>query len=123
MNVGRHKMKKIVPFILLLVMISCSTSKQTISITDIKRKETITIKKRDSQGNIHGISISGKGHVNGKAEIALILDGKPYKTENIVGEIEFHWGGDWYSDTATIEYLPLTVESGNLSLEYRFKEI
>jgi hypothetical protein len=116
-------MKKIIPSILLFMVLSCSTDEQTARIADVQIKEKLILKKLDSQGNIHSLIITGKGHLNGIAEIALVLDGKQYKTEHLFGEVEFVWDGDWYSDVATIEYLPSTVERGHLTVEYRFKDI
>jgi len=48
---------------------------------------------------------------------------KPYKTEKLSGKVEFHWGGDWYADTAEIRYNPITVNSSQFKIIYSFKEI
>jgi len=67
--------------------------------------------------------IRGSGRLDGEAEIVLMLNGKPYKTEKMKGNIKFTWGGDWYADSITLIYRPLNVESGILILEYWFNDI
>jgi len=116
-------MKKIHLFVLLAFVFGCSQGKQTHSIADVTKSEIVVLNKLSSQGNIIGISIVGNGHLDGSAEILLILNGKPYKTEIISGNVKFQWGGDWYSDSATIEYKPSSVAGGHLSLQYKFKDI
>ncbi len=34
------------------------------------------------------------GHLDGIAEMVLILDGKPYKTEKFSEDVAFEWSGD-----------------------------
>ncbi len=50
-----------------------------------------------------------------------MLNEKPYNTENITGNVSFNWGGDWYSDSATIIYKATNVTEGNLIIEYNFE--
>ncbi len=116
-------MKKTFAFVLLVVVIGCGVVKQTHSVADVTKPETITLKKQSSQGSIHSMSVVGKGHLDGTAEIVLILNGKPYKTEHLSGDVDFQWGGDWYSDSAKIEYKPSSVKNGHLSLQYKFEDI
>ena len=86
------------------------------------KAETITLQKETTQGDIHYITIVGKGNLDGTAEIVLILTGKPHKTEKLSGTVDFEWNGDWYSNSAKIEYRPSSVKSGSLRLEYNFKD-
>ncbi len=116
-------MKKIFLFIFLAVVVGCSQGKQTHSIADVSKSETIVLNKLSSQSNIHGISIVGKGHLDGSSEIVLILNGKSYKVERLSGDVNFKWGGDWYSDSVNIEYKPSSVKNGHLKLQYIFKDI
>jgi hypothetical protein len=71
--------------------------------------------------NIYAIHIRCSGKIDGQAEISLILNGKPYKTEQLNGKVSFSWSGDWYSDSAEIQYKPIKVSSGVLNFSYAFK--
>ena len=95
---------------------------QTYDVADVTKAEIITLEKKSTQGHIHGITVIGKGHIDGDAEIVLLLSGTPYKTETLSGDVDFTWGGDWYSDSAKVEYKPSSVKSGHLSLQYAFED-
>ena len=115
---------KIIPILIVLAfLMGCSGNDQIYNIADVTKPETIKLKKASSQGNIYSLTVVGKGHLDGTAEIALILNGKPYKTESLSRDIDFKWSGDWYSDSAKIEYNPSSVKRGNLSLQYKFEDI
>jgi len=116
-------MKKIVAITLLALLVGCSGKNQTCSVVDVAKPETITLAKLSSQGNIHSITIVGKGRLDGTAEIVLILNGKPYKTEKLSGDVDFKWRADWYSDSASIVYTPSSAKAGNVNLHYRFEDI
>ena len=49
-----------------------------------------------------------------------MLDGSPYKSEDITEKVSFHWGGDWYADTAEIRYDPVSVRDGELNISFKF---
>ena len=83
----------------------------------------ITLKNSNNQKHVYGIDIRGLGNIDGDATITLILNGKPYKTEKLRGGVSFKWGGDWYSDTAEIQYTPGYVNSGELVIEYKFSTL
>ena len=64
--------------------------------------------------------INVTGNIDGSAEIYLMLNGKPYKTEKISGNVNFKWDGDWYSNNALIIYKATDVNKGKLSIGYAF---
>ena len=99
----------------------CGQRNQGYKITDVTKPETIILKKLKSQDRIHYLTIVGTGNIEGAGEITLMLNGKPYKTESLSGAVQFNWAGDWYSDSAKIEYKPTSVKSGKLNLQYHFK--
>jgi hypothetical protein len=101
----------------------CRDSTNNLAITTLDHKQEILLKKDSGQGNIHGIFVRGSGKLGGEARISLLLNGKPYKFETLSGPIDFKWGGDWYSDEAKILYEPIHATSGQLILQYSFKEI
>lgn len=117
-------MKKIfVAITSVLLLTGCGINMQTYQIPDVTKAETITLSKNNGQRNIHGITIIAKGNIDGKATISLILNDGPYKTEKLSGNIDFKWGGDWYSDSIEIRYEPIFLISGSLKLKYRFEDI
>ena len=116
-------MRNVLAIISIALLAGCSGNSQEYNIADVTKPETITLQKVRSQGNIHSITVVGKGHLDGSATIVLILNRKPYKTESLSGDVGFSWGGDWYSESAKIEYQPSSVKSGKLSLQYKFKDI
>jgi len=111
--------KVIGAIILALLMEACSDYDSSTSISDVRREQLVVLKSGDPKP-VHSINIQGKGHIEGEATISLMLNGKPYKTEKLNGATSFKWAGDWYSDTAEIQYRPTHVSSGELVLEYRF---
>lgn len=120
-DVGNKKMK-ILFTCLIVLAISTGCGTRTHRVADITKDDTIVLTKKTSQGPIQSFSIAGSGKINGQAEITLILNGKPYKTETLSGPIKFRWGGDWYSDNAEIRYTPVSVTEGNLKLKYGFND-
>ena len=110
--------------ILPFLMVACGTiHNQQAEIKNIKNKETIILKKLPSQGNVHGIKIKISGYINEEAKISLILNQEEYKTEILKGNFTFDWIGDWYADTAEVIYKPLNVQSGKVTLKYRFLDL
>lgn len=111
--------KLIICFAVAILLSGCGGSR-THDIVDVKKAEVIVLKKKPGQGPIHSLSVSGHGKIDGNAEISLILNSGPYKTEKLTGNVNFRWGGDWYSDQAEIRYNPGMVTGGNLRLTYKF---
>lgn len=99
---------------------SCTQYSREAQIADVRKEEVIVLRSDPDRGPVHGISIRGRGSLEGEAQISLMLNGAPYKTEKLIGKVNFSWGGDWYSDTAEIRYEPIRVKSGQLVIEYEF---
>jgi hypothetical protein len=122
--VGNMKMMKLLICLVLTALVSgCGAETRTVEVTDVTKSETIALKKDPGQGAIHSLTVKGKGRIDGNAEIVLILNGGPYRTERLSGRVDFRWGGDWYSDQAEIRYRPTSPTGGSLSLEYKFNDI
>jgi len=105
---------------LLLPLAACVDYDRAIKVSDVRKEEVVTVKSNQSSGHVYGINIRGTGNIDGEASISLILNGEPYKTEILKGEVSFEWDGDWYSDTAEIVYKPKLINSGELVIEYNF---
>ncbi len=93
---------------------------ESMAVPDVTKELIIRLEKKSGNNNVVSIFIEGKGNINGKAEISLLLNGKAYKTEKINDRFSFVWSGDWYSDTAEIIYKPNSVSSGSIKLNYSF---
>ena len=63
------------------------------------------------------------GKLEGEAQLILMLNGAPYKTERMKGKVIIDWGGDWYSDSMELRYQPSSITSGQLVIEYTFTDL
>ena len=100
----------------------CHHGDRFYTISDPTKSETIILTKLPEQGSIYGWALEGSGAIEGEAEISLMLDSKPYRTEQLSGTIDFQWKGDWYADEAEILYTPNSVIGGSVQLKYRFHD-
>ncbi len=103
-----------------LAITACVKYNQSLTFTNVQKKQIIELKTKTKDELVHGISIKVTGHIEGEAKIILMSGGKPYRTEAITGKVKVRWDGDWYSDTAEIHYEPTNVKSGELLFEYFF---
>ena len=125
-------MKKLLLFIIILLAIGLYyinektdlITNRVYEIKDVSKKSTIFLHKIEAQEYVHGFFVHIRGNIDGKAKIALnyLNSGKnPQRSEDISGEVDIKWGGDWYADELKIEYEPLSnITKGSLSLEYAF---
>ncbi len=116
-------MRFCVIFISIVLLSGCGGRAQSVDVTDVTKAETLTISKKPGQGGVYAISIRARGKIDGEAEISLLLNGAPYRTERIAGDVALEWGGDYYADDAEIAYTPINVRGGHLRLLYRFKDL
>jgi hypothetical protein len=63
------------------------------------------------------------GKLEGEAQLVLMLNGAPYKSERMKGKVNFTWGGDWYSDSIELRYQPINVTAGHLVIAYTFADL
>ncbi len=91
---------------------------QTIKVTEVKKKTTITLNAPRKAKLIHGINLRIFGNLKGSATVS-IGDRPP---QNIASSFDVRYEGDWYSPTCEVHYTPLEVETGSLSIQYEFRE-
>jgi len=115
-------MKKMVVLTVLVLLVGCGNSSQSKTVANVATPQTITLEKGVLAGTIHGIEIGVSGNINGDATIALLMNNRPYKTENITGNVAVTWAGDWYSDSAVVTYVPDNVREGQLTVTYQFRD-
>ena len=69
-------MRHIIVASFMLLLVGCRSNMQTYKtykIEDLSSKQTIVLKKGNSQKNVHAITIFGEGNINGQASISLLL--------------------------------------------------
>lgn len=101
----------------------CGIGMHSHTISDVKKGETIILVKSPNQEDIYSLTVKGDGAIEGKAEISLFLNSKPYKVERLSGLVNFEWESDWYSDRAEIRYRSLSAKAGRLRLQYQFHSL
>jgi len=105
-----------------LMLTACDKSNQQFIVNDVSKSQDIFLESHKS-GNVHSLTITVTGDITGNSEIALMAGEKPYKLENITGKVNVTWGGDWYSEKATIRYTPKNASDGKLVIDYKFNTI
>ena len=105
--------------VLLAGLAACSPS-HTASVSNPSEPTIIKLAVTEPEKQVVSLQIQGTGSIDGSAEIALMLDGKAYRSEQLKGLVSFTWAGDWYSPSAEIHYRPSKVQGGKLELQYRF---
>ena len=97
---------------------------RTYQLVDVTKPSTTLLQKIKGQEHVFGFFLHITGHIEGKAKITLNYQDSsknPHRIENISGDVDIKWGGDWYADVLEIKYKPIAnVKSGVLSFEYAF---
>ena len=104
-----------------VLVVGCSKYDGKIIIADVTKSTQVTLRAAKPSGTVVGISIRGRGRLDGTGQIVLILNGRPYRTEELDGNIRFDWTGDWYSPLAEVRYEPRDANGGQIELRYRFR--
>src|SRR5690554_2248240 len=78
-------MKKVITCLAVAVLLSGCGGTRTHDVADVTKAEVIVLKYTPGQGPFHSLSVTGFGEIQGDAEISLILNGDPYKTEKLSG--------------------------------------
>jgi hypothetical protein len=120
-------MKKLtfILFVIQLALLSTSCTKydQRLEIADAKKPQVLILQKKPGQKNIVSMGIHCYGKLEGEAQLVLMLNGAPCKTEHMNGRVSFKWGGDWYSDSMEARYQPNNITSGQINIEYTFSDL
>jgi len=95
----------------------------TLDIEDATRQSEATLHAPPGYDAIYALDVVGSGRITGEGEISLILNGAPYKTHHVSGEVSFTWGGDWYSPEAKVRFTPSSKASGSVTLHYKFRSL
>ncbi|TVQ55429.1 MAG: hypothetical protein EA377_03485 [Phycisphaerales bacterium] len=110
----------VIIFIALWLLFAQSSALPSVSVSDVRQPETIVLEQETGDDSVRWLTVRGSGVLNGEATISWVVDGQPYRVEQLNDEIDFEWGRDWHSRTAEIRYEPGEVRSGTVSLHYKF---
>jgi hypothetical protein len=92
----------------------------SVRITDSSKPAELTLHAKHNATTVTALHVEARGKIDGAAEITLMLNGQPYKTERVNGAGKFSWRVDWYSPEAVVRYTPLTAKRGTITLRYNF---
>lgn len=115
-------MKLILPCCLLLSLSSCTTNTRLYRLSDPTENQQLLLRKRFVSKPTYGLLIMGKGYIDGEARIALLLEGKVYRTRVISGRVKFQWRENWRDHRAILRYQPVSVTEGNLKFSVTFMD-
>lgn len=107
---------------LLAFLEGCTKYDGKLTLDDVTKLTRVTLRAPNPNASIVGIKIVGRGRLDGTGRIFLVVNGKPYRTEELEGNIRFSWGGDWYSPSAELQYEPRDAKGGEIELRYAFRE-
>jgi len=112
----------IISLFFLLSLSSCTTRTQLHQLSNPTENQQFLLRKRFVGKPTSGLLIMGKGYVDGEARIALVLEGKVYKTRVVSGNVKFQWRENWRDDRAILRYQPLSVTEGNFRFSVTFMD-
>jgi hypothetical protein len=95
------------------------TVRPPVRVQNVRQPETIVLGQKTGK-HVHGLTVHGIGDLDGEAAISLMVNGQPYRSEDLKGKVDFKWDGDYYSETAEFRYEPKDVRGGNVELHYEF---
>ncbi len=92
----------------------------SVRITDSSKSAELKLHPRHELAHVTALHVEARGKTDGEAEITLLLNGQPYRTERVNGAVKFSWRVGWYSTEAVVRYTPLTAKKGTITLRYDF---
>jgi len=63
----------------------------SVTISDAGRATEVVLRAKPGINSVYALSVEGTGHVDGDAEISLMLNGAPYKPQQLSGVVSFSW--------------------------------
>ena len=73
-----------------------------------------------SASKVDSLEVAVDGQIKGRAEIQLWRGEKMEQSRRIQDDVHVKLGGEWYSDSAKIKYLPFEVTGGSIRVRYAF---
>lgn len=108
-----------------VILFSCSsvTYDERAMIENIKEQQNVVL-NIDNNRYVHSILIKIIGVLKGKAVLNLVSDEGVQDTITLsTGIVKQFINKEWYSEKCVLEYKPINVTSGQLSIEYKIKYV
>ena len=115
-------MKTLSAFSAALAFVALAGCAQSIKTDDVTKTQKFILSNTHNSHTVASLKISIRGHIDGSADVVLILNAEPYKKEILTGDFDINWRSDWYSNNAEIRYSPKTVTSGKMKISYEFED-
>jgi len=91
---------------------------QSTQISDVTKPATLTLTPAPGQStSVHAFSLRIHGKLDGSADIW----GTDLRTNRFTGKFEMSRSGNYYATNCVIEYRPVGVRTGQVSIEYEFR--
>lgn len=110
-------MRYIVYLILFISLISCGFVDNRYDL-DLSSEKTFTLTSKNNELP-SGFRFHANGNYSGEGTLVLLLEGKPYKTKIIKGDVDFTWSGDWYYPKMRFIYKVKKKGIGKLKIRYK----
>ena len=104
-------------FLLMAVVVTGCGKRQSAGIPDVTKSATLTLTAPTEQTPVHRISLRIHGKIDGTAQ----LSGPPLQPKRVSGNFEVVHKGDYYSPNYVINYLPVGVRKGQVTIDYEFR--
>lgn len=113
------RVKGIAALILLMAALIAGCGKRhTVGVPDVTKSTTLTLTTAPGQSaSVHSISLRIRGKIDGTAQIS----GPPLQPKRVSGSFEIAHNGDYYSTNCVINYLPVGVRKGRVTVDYEFR--
>jgi hypothetical protein len=103
---------------MLTVLVTGCGKHQITQIPDVTKPATLTLSPAPGQSaNVHSFWLHIRGKIDGTAEIW----GADLQTNRFSGNFKMSRDGDFYSSNCIVEYRPIGVRTGRISIEYEFR--
>jgi hypothetical protein len=100
-----------------LLLVGCGKP-QVAQISDVTKPATLTLTPAPGQStSVHAFWLRIRGKIDGSADIW----GTDLQSNRFTGKFEMTRSGDYYATNCVIEYRPVGVRTGKVSIEYKFR--
>jgi len=104
--------------LMLTAALSGCGKRQVTQIPDVTKPSTLTLAPAPGQGTkVHALWLRIRGKIDGPVEIW----GTNLQTNRFSANFEMRYSGDYYSSNCVIEYRPVGVRTGQMSIKYEFR--
>ena len=111
-------MKRFVGIAAFVLLLAGCGKPQSAQISDVTKPATLTLTPAPGQSTaVHAFSIRIRAKLDGSADIW----GTDLQSNRFSGKFEITRGGDYYGTNCVIEYRPVGVRTGQISIEYEFR--